>query len=237
MQNENFVTVEDLRSLPLEKSKGIFMSVDQLRLPELMPRRAGTAPFVRSEAILLTEPEIDEETSLAMSLIPPSLRAQADDTPASLLKRLFQTEFFDNSNHPAFENIADSDWPRAGNLGPLPPFSRSWSAVAKGPHFNDFGELVCSLFCLPRDGAGSSVTPPHQMPRALLPFLAGIFYSGRTKFRVPHAQVSTSTPPNHCEFLAFYSQLGSRTIVQRQNDATSFTAQELAAPPPHVLVT
>ena len=229
MQSDELVTVEDLRTLPLKEGGAIYMCFDHLRFPRLLPDRWADdmAPFLRPEAILLTEPEIDEEVGSVISSIPAPLQAQAGDTPDSLLKRLFETNFFDG-NHPAFQNIADSHWPRATYLGPLPPFSRSWSAVANGPHYDALGDLVCSMFCLPPDGAGSSVAPPHQMPRALLPFLAGIFYSGRQPFRVPHAQISTSTPPNHCELLAFYSLLGSRTSVRRQNNASSFTAQELA---------
>jgi hypothetical protein len=234
MQSDAFVTVEQLRTLPLEKSEGTFIPFNQLHFPRPLPYcpfdsvsdRYPMAPFVQPEAILIIDPAINGAVSLVMSLIPASLLAQADDTPESLLKRLFRTDFFDG-NHPAFQNIVDSHWPTATNLGPLPPFSRSWSALANGPHLDAVGDLVCSMFCLPTDGAGSSVAPPHQMPHQMLPFLRGIFYSGRTPFRVPHAEISTSTPPNHCELLAFYSLLGSRTSVRRQNNASSCTAQEL----------
>ena len=66
------VTVAHLRTLPLEEGEAIFMLVDQLKFPRPLPCRRWNdmAPFLRPEAILLTEPEIDEEVRSVMSFMP-----------------------------------------------------------------------------------------------------------------------------------------------------------------------
>ena len=117
------------------------MLVDQLKFPRPLPCRRWNdmAPFLRPEAILLTEPEIDEEVRSVMSLIPSSLQAQADDFPKACSNACLKPNFWTSSTIQHFrtlqpvtgqgQQILDRCLPFRGR-GPLWPKNRTTTLSA-----------------------------------------------------------------------------------------------------------
>ena len=160
--------------------------------------------------------EYNSQVVAAMALFPDRLKPRAEDTAQTLLARLYIEGFFD-AKHPAFEGIATSPgWPHMVQSRAQLAFTKAYSVVVAE------GEGSCLMFSHKKASWTNPRVNPSRMPRSLFQLGVECFLAARSQvLKHPHrfrlSETSMSLPPNHCEIVALYKLLGSKSPAEREN--------------------
>ena len=186
---------------------------------------ACAAGCIRSAASTVIIPRVPPSIlAAARQCVPPEVLPRVDDTRDSLAARLGDSLFLDDAhvlNRGNGSRGATGKRRRLNASCHAAPRRKSWSVVVRGPHVDEDGDRVVSLFNYSAYGRLAHDVRCEPMP-------APVFSLGEQLWlaAMPYlSEASQRNPPTHCQLLLYYCLFESRMGRHRDN----YTVRHLRA--------
>ena len=158
------------------------------------------------------DPKVVEE---ALSLVPRQVRPRKRDRAETLARRVAKTGFFDELMALAHGNGRKGAKRLRLNQTEYPqPRRKAWSVVTKDVHQDHAGNLVRTMYAYGKPNSRIR-TEVHATPMPPPILAMGDHLS--TIVRHHLAEVCKSSPPNHCQMLAYYGLFGSEMGLHKDD--------------------
>lgn len=152
--------------------------------------------------------------AVLMGVVPSEVRPVEGDTPLSFARRIASTRFFDElaaligggSRGSKRTNLNETDYRQPRRI--------SWSVVVEDVHLNDQGIPVRTMYAYGKRNSRIR-TDVHATPMPWPVFELGVqcFLSVRHVL----AEVCATSPPNHCQMLAYYGLFDSKCYAHKDD--------------------
>ena len=151
----------------------------------------------------------------ALSLVPLKVRPRKRDRAETLARRVADACFFDELMALAHGNgRKGAKRVRLNETQYAQPRRKNWSLVTKDVHQNEAGDLVRTMYAYGKPNSRIR-TEVHATPMPPQIFAMGDHLS--TIVRHHLAEVCKSSPPNHCQMLAYYGLFGSEMGLHKDD--------------------